>query len=121
MSGWIFTLGKVDKKLIIPLIYILFNIFFNIFDMHDYSNICSGYIENLGNSIAEIMVFFVSTVVKYAFKITLAHKSKKQNYIKDFGILFLITAFYKINDILPYLLNKLNNAKDDNEDDNSRE
>ena len=121
MSGCIFILGKVDKKLIIPLIYILFYTVLNIINMDDYSNISADYIENFGNSIAEILVFFVSIVVKYAFKTKLAHNSEKQNYLKDFGILFLITAFHKINDILPDLLDKLNKAKDDNEDDNSRE
>ena len=121
MSGCIFIIGKVDKKLIIPLIYILFYTVLNIINMDDYTNISADYIENFGNSIAEILVFFVSIVVKYAFKTKLAHNSEKQNYLKDFGILFLITAFHKINDILPNLLDKINKAKDDNEDDNSRE
>ena len=119
MAGCIFTLGKIDKKLMIPLIYLVLYIFINIFEQEKYSNIAVIYIENFGKSLAEIMVFFISTFVKYAFKTKLEPKSEKQNYLKDFGILFIIIAFYKFNDILPYLFDKLN--KDKSKYDNSRE
>ena len=121
MSGWIFTLGKIDKKLLFPLICLLFYTFLNIVDILEYSHRAADYIENFSRSLSEIMIFFVSCVVKYAYHTKLPPKSEKPSYLKDFGILFLITAFHKINDILPNLLDKLNHAKDDNVDDNSRE
>ena len=93
MSNSIFILGKMDKKLLIPLIYLLFSILINIFNSKKYSNISASYIENFGGTIGDIFVFFISVIVKYAFKTKLIKKSEKQNYLKDFGILFLITAF----------------------------
>ena len=120
MSGFIFTLGKIDKKLIIPLIYLLIYIFIDLFDKEQYSNITAIYIEKYGNSLGEILVYFISIIVKYAFKKKLTRKSGKQNYLKDFGILFLIAAFYKLNDLLPYSLNKFNKDNDKYKDDNSK-
>ena len=120
MSGYIFTLGKIDKKLLIPLIYLLLYAIILIFNTETYSNISPIYIENYGMSFADIMVFFVSNVAKYTFKTKSSEKSERQNYLKDFGILFLISAFSKFNDFLPYLLDKLDNVKGKTEDENSR-
>ena len=121
MSDCIFTFGKKDKKLLIPLIYLLANIFINIFETE--YNIVDTYIENFAMSISEIMGFFLSVIVKHFFKIKLNQETEKQKYLKDFGILFLFAAFYKFNDILPFVLDKLNKAKnneDEKDIDNSR-
>ena len=117
MSNSIFILGKMDKKLLIPLIYLLFSILINIFNSKKYSNISASYIENFGGTIGDIFVFFISVIVKYAFKTKLIKKSEKQNYLKDFGILFLITAFNIFKENIPYILDKYN--KDKNKIDNS--
>ena len=122
MSDCIFTFGKKDKKLLIPLIYLIVYILINIFETEP--NIVDTYIENFSMSISEIMGFFISVIVKHFFKIKLTQKTEKQKYLKDFGILFLITGFYKFNDILPFALDKLNHAKnneDEKDIDNSRE
>ena len=122
MSDCIFTFGKKDKKLLIPLIYLIVYILINIFETEPH--IVDTYIENFAMSISEIMGFFISVIVKHFFKIKLTQKTEKQKYLKDFGILFLITGFYKFNDILPFALDKLNNAKnneDEKDIDNSRE
>ena len=116
MSDCIFTLGKKDKKLIIPLIYLLVYAIINIIESDD-QNIVDTYLENFAMSISEIMGFFISVIVKHVFKIKLNQKTRKQNYLKDFGILFLIAAFCKFNDILPYALDRINEAKDNNEGD----
>ena len=106
MSGYIFTLGKIDKKLIIPLIYLVLYILINIFDQEKYSNIAIIYIESFGKSLGEIMVFFISIVVKYKFKTKIGSKTKKQKYLKDFGILFIIIAFFSLMVFyLIYLIN----------------
>ena len=118
MSNCIFTIGKKDKKLIIPLIYLLAYTLINIFDS-DEQNIVDTYLENFAMSISEIMGFFISVIVKHIFKIKLNQKANKQNYLKDFGILFVITAFYKLNDILPYALDRLNGIKE-NDDSNDK-
>ena len=118
MSKCIFALGKKDKKLLIPLLYLLCYIFINIFDKEADEDLPTTYITNFAMSISEIMFVFIGLVVKYAFKIKPSQKSEKQNFIKDFGILFFITGFYKLNDIMPYALEKL---QDEEAQDNSRE
>ena len=102
------------------MIYLLLYAIILIFNTETYSNISPIYFENYGMSFADIMVFFVSNVAKYTFKTKSSEKSERQNYLKDFGILFLISAFSKFNDFLPYLLDKLDNVKGKTEDENSR-
>ena len=120
MSGCIFTLGKMEKKLLIPLIYLLFYSLINFLNEQN-SNISAMYIENFGRSISGILGFFISNIVKYAYKTKLIQKSGKQNYLKDFGILFIIAAFDELNEILPYSLDKLNKVRNKNKNDNSKE
>ena len=121
MSGCIFILGKMDKKLLFPLVYLIIYVFINIFDREKHTTIAAAYIENFGRSLSNIIVFFVSIVVKYTFKRKLSQKSEKKHYLKDFGILLLISAFQQFTDFLPYIFDKLNKVKDETNDDNSKE
>ena len=120
MPNCIFALGKIDNLLIIPLIYLLVYVGVNFYEYYYEPTIVSSYIDNFAMSISEIMACLIGIIVKYAFRTKLTKKNEKQKYIKDFGILFIITAFYRLNDILPYALEKA--FKEDDEDgDNSKE
>ena len=104
MVNCIFALGKKDTKLLIPLLYLVCYILINIFDTEADEDLPTTYITNFAMSTSEIMFVFIGLVVKYAFKIKPSQKSEKQNFLKDFGILFFITGFYKLNDIIIFLL-----------------
>ena len=84
MSNFIFSLGKLSKNLIAPLCYLLVYIVVNIYYFYHEDNIVTFYLECFGMSTAESLIFFVSIIIKYAFKKKSNKNPQNQNYIKDF-------------------------------------
>ena len=75
------------------------------------------FIEGFGTTISEVMCFFFGIGSRFKRNEKRKKNVSKQNYFKDFSILFLLTVFYMANIFSPYYL------KDDDEkkDDTSRE
>ena len=68
MSNFIFSLGKLNKNLIAPLCYLLAYILVDVYYFYHENNIVTFYLECFGMSTAESLIFFVSIIIKYAFK-----------------------------------------------------
>ena len=83
MSDCIFTFGKKDKKLLIPLIYLLANIFINIFETE--YNIVDTYIENFAMSINGI---FSKCYCQTFFQNKIKSKNRKAEIFKRFWYSF---------------------------------
>ena len=104
MPDCIISLGFIDKKLLIPLFYIILYCFINIYEEHiaDDSgkyDIAIFYTEDFGIKISDVMIFFIANKFRYSSSQKKNNIIKKQNYIKDFSILFLLTVFYTATDL----------------------
>ena len=104
MPDCIISLGFIDKKLLIPLFYIILYCFINIYEEHiaDDSgkyDIAIFYTEGFGIKISDAMIFFIANKFRYSSSQKKNNIIKKQNYIKDFSILFLLTVFYTATDL----------------------
>ena len=115
MSKCIISLGSINKKLFIPLAYIILYFVINIINSYDSeaNDLVIFFIDIFGISISEVMAFFIGMGFRY-----ISHKKKrknvsKQNYFKDFSILFLLTIFYVANTFSPYYLKEEEEKKDD--------
>ena len=112
MSKFIISLGSINKKLLIPFLYIILYSFINIYyDFLDSTNsddygIAVLYTKNFGYSFSEVMIYFFANSFRYKSHNRKRKNTAKQNYIKDFSILFLFIAFWMIYDISPYYIRK---------------
>ena len=111
MSNFIISLGTINKKYSLILIYIICYVFFNLFLVDDTTTEISYYIGGFGYSIGEILSFFIATKIKY-HRITNKNKDKsRKRFIKGYLILLVIDFFYLIREnAYIYLLN--NNIQD---------
>ena len=71
MRECIISLGLVNKKLLIPILYIILYCFVNIYENHiadDYGEygLTIFYIEGFGMKIAEVMIFFIANKFRYS-------------------------------------------------------
>ena len=114
MSKFIISLGIVNKKLFLPLIYLIVYSLINIFYFYNVNDLVSVYLDGFGFSTGQILTYFFSNLIRYT-QITTKNKkkSKRQNFIKDYFFLFLIDVFYMVNNLLPYLLTSINEKEGD--------
>ena len=100
MSKFIISLGIVNKKLFLPLIYLIVYSLINIFYFYNVNDLVSVYLDGFGFSTGQILTYFFSNLIRYT-QITTKNKkkSKRQNFIKDYFFLFLIDAFYMVNNL----------------------
>ncbi len=99
MSGFIISLGLINKKLYFPIIYIIIKIITNICWIYVDYNLVSLYISTIGISAGQISSFLVSKLMKYQ-KISPKKKEKvNKQYIKDYLFLFLILLAYNLTNI----------------------
>ena len=96
MSKCIFSLGKINIKLILPLIDIALFIIINIFKSYikdDSDGIF--FLYNIGYSLGQIMTIFINFAFKYR-KIYRKKKKKEQfkNICKNYLLLIMINTFY---------------------------
>ena len=98
----IVSLGIIDKKLFLPLLYVIIKFSNSIYWHYHKYNIISLFIESFGYSISQIMTIFL----RRAFKYTGIHKNKKaftQSRFKDIFFLFLLELFYILSCLLEVL------------------
>ena len=92
------TIGKIEKKLLLPLIYSIIYALLEIFWTYkDKNNTATFIIESFGSSIGEILTVFVNIKFKYKLKRNVRFKP---NYFKDFSILFLFNILYLIVNVI---------------------
>ena len=97
MSNFIFSLGIINKTLLLPTFYIIINIAIYIYFKLFYNEAACLY-EGINASIGITLMVFISA--KYKYK-RINHKKKKKdskkNYIKDYFFIFLAAAFYNVS------------------------
>ena len=90
MVKCIFSLGIIDKKLIIPLLtiilYIIYFFYYEFFPIDD----VDVYFHNFGSSIGEIFTFFIP----YIFKFEDHYKNKNEKKKCTKKILLIILFFF---------------------------
>ena len=96
MVNFPISLGIIDKNLILPIIYIIANSLNNIYDSDCEINYVSIYLDYFGNSIGELMIFFVSATIKYKGNIKQIKKRNIFTFIKEFCLIFLLEFFSTI-------------------------
>ena len=98
MSKFIFSLGKIDRKLILPLIHIILVSLVFLYETKREQNMATLFFEYLSLAIGEIMTFFISIAFKYK-RVSYKKKKTDKNYLKDFSIFFIIDFIF----VLTYL------------------
>ena len=97
MSNFIFSLGIINKTLLLPTFYIKINIAIYIYFKLFYNEAACLY-EGINASIGITLMVFISA--KYKYK-RINHKKKKKvknkNYIKDYFFIFLAAAFCDVS------------------------
>ena len=98
MSKFIISLGKIDKKLILPLIYIIIFSLIIYYAEKRAGNMAISFIECIGISLGSIMTYFISIAFKYK---SVSYKKRKEikKYFKDIFLLFIINFFYLLSDL----------------------
>ena len=97
MAKFIFSLGVIEKKSLLPLIYVISHICVNIYKNYAVNELFDTYIENLGICFGQLMTFFVGRLIKYRSKTHQKIKRPFLHYIKDYIILFIISSFYMLD------------------------
>ena len=108
MVDFIISLGNINKKFLLIIIYIILYSLINIYSNCNIDDIVTLYLEGFGFSIAEIIIFFVFNIIKYTKyrgkSDSIMEKVSFNKYLKDYFFLFLIDCFYMVNDLITYYL-----------------
>ena len=110
MSNFLISLGNLNKKLLLPFIYIIVYIIVNFFYFYNEYNGAIMFLEHFGFSLGEMMTYFIVYAFKYQSTL---EKKKKRSLIKsfkDYFVLFLINIFYMIDYVLPYYIFRENES-----------
>ena len=102
MAEFVISLGNINKKLLIPLIYIIIYTIIQIFYLYYEYNEVSLYIQGFGFSIGQILTYFIGNIIKYRSINEKKNKRSLIKSIKDYLILFFIDCFYMIDNLIPY-------------------
>ena len=98
MSNFIFSLGFINKSLLIPIFYMITYIGIYIYYEFFVYNEAAFFLEGISASIGIALLFFVSAKYKYQRIIhQKKKKSSKKNYIKDYFFIFLAAAFFNVS------------------------
>ena len=104
MANFIISLGKINKKLLYPLCYVIVYICVNIFyEYYDYDGV-TMYLEHFGYSIGEMMTYILVYAFKYQSASDKIKNKRLKDTFKDYFILFLINCFYMVDYVLPYYI-----------------
>ena len=90
----IIILGKIDKKLLYPVIYIIIYALIHIYRLYNESNIVIISIENTGAALGQISTIFINCYFKPIFKRKYIIKKK---YFKYYFFLVLINILYVVS------------------------
>ena len=99
MENFIFQLGTINKKLLLPLIYIIIYICINIFWNYTEYNEFIFYLEGFGFSVGQMITYLIGNACKYHNVTRKISRNKTKNYFKNYSILFLIDSFYMISNL----------------------
>ena len=103
MSNFIISLGIINKKLLIPIIYIIIYFFVHFINQNAEYNEVYVFLDGFGYSLGELSSFFVAQFLKYR---RIGSKKRKKTlvkqYFKDFSNLLLILSFYMIMKLIPF-------------------
>ena len=114
MAKFFCSLGKIDKTLLLPLIYILLYTLINIY-WEDYPyNVVAFTLEYFGTSIGQILTFFVGFIFNYLKFYKTKKKEPEKNYFRNYSIMFFIDVFYVLSSVLSFF------SGNDGEDELSR-
>ena len=102
MSKFIFSLGAINKKLIYPIIFIIAYSLIQIYYCFRTDSVVAWYLEGCGNSIGQILSFFVSNAVNYKKQTQKKLKRKIKNIFIDYIFIYLINAFFRVIGLLSY-------------------
>ena len=103
MANFIFSIGTINKKLLIPLIYIILYICLNIYYIYSGYEIASFYIQNFGLCIGQIMTYFAGRLIRYQSESRLS-KIIIKHHKRDYVFLFLVCSFYMLSYIANYYI-----------------
>ena len=97
----IISLGKIDKKLLYPVIYIIIYALIHIYNFYNESNLVIISLENFGVALGQISIIFINCVFKPIFQ----RKNKiEKNYFKDYFFLVLINILYGVSNLFGTIL-----------------
>ena len=97
--AFIISLGTINKKYFLIVVYIICYAIYNIYLSNNESNEAFFFLEGFGYSIGGISSFFITNKIKY-HRITVKNKDKsKKKYIKEYLILIIIDLFYLLRNI----------------------
>ena len=103
MTNFIISFGTINKKMLIPLIYIILYIFYNIYNFSIEYNEVSLFIDGIGFSVGELLIFFIAQFIKYRRNSKKKKKLFNKQYIKDYLILFFNKYILYDNEINAFL------------------
>ena len=117
MSNFFITIGVINKKMFLMLIYIILNIFVNIYNHNIEYNEVYLFIDGFSYSLGEVSIFFIAQIFKYR-RVSTKVKKHMKNYIKDYSILFIIAILYMFMRVLiPFYLLKSDEDDEDKDKD----
>ena len=121
MANFIILLGNIDKKLLLPLIYIIINFFLQFYWGYYYNNeynLASYYLQYFGSSIGEIMTFFVCAYLYRGLYLNNKKRAKEKNNnkFKDYIILLLFDAFVDLGALFSTLTESVSEDEETSRD-----
>ncbi len=121
MPKFIISLGVIEKKSFLPLIYVLSQIGLNIYKNNCINDIVSTYLLSFGVCIGIIMTYFIGSIIKYRSKTPKKTKRAFLHYIKDYLILFVISWIFMFEELSNYLIDNRDDLSEEVKNDYSRE
>ena len=116
MANFFISLGVINKKMLLPLIYIIIQILINIFEYVYFEiNEASLCIGSFGISIGEISTFFVAQKFRYNRISIKKKKTFKKHYVVDYFFLFLIALSYQLIKLSPFYFIKSDDEQEKEE------
>ena len=117
MANFIISLGILNKKLLLPLIYLVLYTFINFFYFYNEYNEVTMYLEHFGFSVGQMMTYFIIYAFKY-HRVSVKKKKKSLiSSIKDYFFLLVINCFYMVDYIFPYYINGENAPEEEKPDE----
>ena len=97
MSKFIFSLGIINKNLLLPIIYMIINICIYIYYNFFVYNEAAYFLEGISCAIGLILIVFISAIYKYRRVIHQKKKKSNKNYFIDYLILFFSSVVYDVS------------------------
>ena len=119
MAKFIFALGAINKKVLYPLFFIIVFALIQIYYHFRADSVVAWYLEGFGTSTGQIMSFFLGNVFNYKKIAIKKQKRNIKNYFIDFIFIFLLSALFRIVDLMAYNMIKIKKTNNNGEGDKS--